>query len=425
MTMLRWVGRNLGTLLLSLVLAIIVWVTAVIAADPNQQRVYDVPIEILGQSPDMEIVGTIPDRLELTLYAPRSNLTRIDTSNGLSAWIDLSSLQPGQHSLPIQYQLPEDVRPVRVEDYDPEQVEFTLEALITDTITIETDIKGTPALGYQADEPQWSVTSTVISGRSSLVERVSQIRVELDISGANETIEQSFQLIPRDADGNVVSNVTLNPNRISVVQPITLRGGYRNLVVKVVTTGQVAVGYRQTNITVSPPTVLVFSADPALIDQLPGFIETQELDLTDAVDDIETILPLNLPEGVSVIGDPNVLVMVGVAALEDSITLSKDVEAIGLLPGLEAMVSPESVSLILAGPIPDLDGLTNVDVRVVVDLTGLEVGTYQLTPKVEILPDRIRLQAITPLTVEVTIAELPTPTVTPTPAVTPTPNTSP
>ena len=187
------------------------------------------------------------------------------------------------------------------------------------------------------------------------------------------------------------------------------------MVVKVMTTGQVADGYRQTNITVTPPNVMVFSADPALLDQLPGFVETETLDLTGATDDVETVLALNLPEGISVIGDNRVLVLVGVAAIEGSITLSLEVEVIGLLPGLDAQVAPASVDVIVAGPIPDLESISPVDVRVVVDVTGLEIGTYQIQPTVDILPDRIYLQSISPETVEVTIQEQPTPTITSTP----------
>ena len=168
---------------------------------------------------------------------------------------------------------------------------------------------------------------------------------------------------------------------------------------------------------------MLFSADPMLLDQLPGYVETETLDLTGATDDIETVLALNLPEGISVIGDNRVLVLVGVAAIEGSVTLSRDVEIIGLAPGFEAQVAPMSVDVIIAGPIPDLETLDPVGVRVIIDLTGLESGTYQLQPTVEILPDRIYLQSISPESVEVVIQELPTPTVTPTidPTTTPQP----
>lgn len=416
MRVLRWLGRNLSAFILAFILAIAVWISAVTAADPNLERVFIIPIQVLGQEVDIEIISEIPERMQLTLFAPRSNLDLLDNDeNPLSAWVDLSGLGEGIHSVPIQYQIPQDIRPIREISATPNQVEVTIEALITTTIPIITEIRGEPALGYQAETAEWSATETIISGKSTLVNQVVYAEAVLDISGATETTENSIVLIPKDSDGKFIQGVDMEPDRVTVIQPITLKGGYRNMVIKVVTTGQVADGYRQTHITVTPPNVMLFAADPTLLDQLPGYVETETLDISGATDDIETVLALNLPEGISVIGDDHVLIMVGVATIEGSITLSQDVEIIGLLPGLEAQVAPAQVDIIIAGPIPELENLTPGDVRVVIDLSGLEPGIYQLQPTVEILPDGIYLQSISPETVEVTIQVPPTPTDTPTP----------
>ena len=418
-TPVRWLGRNLSTLLLAFILALIVWVSAVTAIDPNQERTYQVQIDFIGQDAGIDVIGELPDQMLMTLYAPRSILDQLTREGGaLRAWIDLSGLEPtGTHIIPVQYQIPPDISPIRLVEVNPESVELVLEKLISQTISIQTDVHGEPALGYQTGSPKWSDQEVIVSGRSSLVEQVTTVDVVIDISGASSNIERTLKLLPRDADGKLVPDVTLVPDQVTFTQAITLRGGYRNMVVKVMTVGQVADGYRQTNISVSPPNVMVFSTDPALIDQLPGYIETEVLDLTNIIDDIETLLTLNLPEGVSIIGDPNVLVQVGIAAIEGSITISRNVEIIGILPELTAHASPASVEVIIYGPIPTLETLTDLDVRVVIDLTGLELGVYQLSPDVIILPDRIRLQVISPETVEITIVEADT--LTPTPSPTP------
>ena len=389
---------------------------------PGEPRVLpgdEIEEQALGRIPgsrNRHPVSELPERMQLTLFAPSSNLDKISKQDdSLSAWIDLSGLGEGIHTVPVQYQIPSDIRPIREVSATPNQAEIIIEELITATLPINTEIIGEPALGYQAETPQWSAEETTISGRSSLVGQVAYVEAVLDISGATETIEKTNVLVPRDSEGKFVQGVGLDPDRVSVIQPITLKGGYRNMVVKVVTIGQVADGHRQTHITVTPPNIMLFSADPALLDQLPGYVETETLDITDATDDIETVLTLNLLEGLSVIGDDHVLVMVGVAAIEGSVKISRDVEIIGLLPGLEAQVAPAQVDIIIAGPIPDLENMTPVDARVVIDLTGLEPGTYQLQPIVEILPESIYLQSISPETVEVIIQELPTPTVVPTP----------
>jgi YbbR domain-containing protein len=420
MKAIRWLGRNLSAFILAFVLAVAVWISAVTASDPNQERVFSVPVEALGQEANTEIITELPERMRLTLYAPRSNLDKISKQDdALSAWIDLSGLGEGIHTVPIQYQIPSNIRPIREITATPNQVEITIEKLITTTIPINTEIKGEPALGYQAEAPQWSAVETTISGRSSLVGQVEYTEAAVDISGATETIENTIVLVPRDSEGRFVQGVGIDPDRVTVIQPITIKGGYRNMVAKVVMIGQVADGYRQTHIRVTPPNVMLFSADPTLLDQLPGYVETETLDITDAIDDIETALALNLPEGISVIGDDHVLVLVGVAAIEGSVSIPRDVETIGLLPGLESQVAPTLVDIIIAGPIPDLENITPGDVRVVVDLTGLEPGTYQLQPVVEILPDGIYLQSISPETVEVIIQIQPTPTAAPTPTQTP------
>jgi YbbR domain-containing protein len=84
-------------------------------------------------------------------------------------------------------------------------------------------------------------------------------------------------------------------------------------------------------------------------------------------------------------------------------------------------VSPTTVDVILSGPVPILNTLGPTDVRVVVDLTGYDVGTYQFIPNVNILPDRVTKVSMLPSTVEVTITIAPTPTQTVTPSGTITP----
>ncbi len=400
----RWLARNFGTLLLAFILAVVVWVSAVTSADPNREQTFLVPVEVVGLRTDLEVITALPDELELVLLAPNSILMQIAEDPGaLVAWMDLSQLGPGRFVVSVQYQVSERYRPVRVVRANPQSVELTLEELVAKTLPIETNVQGEPALGYQAADPEWSAQQVEVSGRASQVERVATVKATLNIEGANETIERAVRLVALDAEGKPVNDVTLKPNEITVVQTITLRGGYRNMVVKVVTTGQVAEGYRQTSISVSPPNVMVFSADPQLVDQLPGYVETEPLDITGAVDDIETVLSLDLPDGVSVIGDPNVLVQAGIAAMEGNIKIIRLVETIGLLPEMEASVAPDTVDVILYGPLPVLDTLTETDVRVVLDLTGLEEGIHQLTPEVIILPERVRVETISPETVEVEI----------------------
>ena len=406
-------------MILALVLAVVVWISAVTAANPNIEQTRSVPLDLVGLDPDMLVVGNVATQVRVTLEAPSSVMDSMSASeNAVQAWVDISGLEPGTHDLEVQVQINPAYRPVRRSSVIPEIVSITLEPLLTRTYPINLKVTGEPAVGYQKGRLSSQPSSVTISGAASLVTQIEEVNASMDISGATETIDRDVALVAVDQNGEPVSGVTITPLDVSVTQPIFLQGGYRNVIVRVVTTGQPANGYKLTNITVSPLNLVVFSSDPQLVNDLPGYVETEPVDLTDAVDDIDTYVVINLPEGVTMVGDQFVLVQVSIAAIEGSLTMSLPVIPIGLLPIHTAVISPETVDVILSGPVPVLDTLTPDDIRVVVDVSDLDLGTHQLEPIVDVIPDRIVVEAVLPSTVEVEIIIAPTPTPTTTPVAT-------
>ena len=426
MRILRWLAKNLGTLLTAFVLAVIVWVSAVIASDPNEEHILNrpVPIEIIGQDPNLQIMDETTQFVTVVLKAPTSVWTQLNNNpQAVTAKVDLSNLGPGVHTVPVQVQITQQL--VRLISQDPEQISITLDSIISRTFPVTLIVTGKPPTGYQAQEPILNPENVVVTGAESIVSKVKLARITIDITNASQTISRKEVPVLLDADGNIISGLTLSPESVTITQPITLLGGYRYVIVRAVTVGQVPVGYRVTNIYVSPIGVVLFSSDPELVNNLPGYIETMPIDLTGKEDDFESLVSLNLPEGITVVGDSMVLVQVSIAAVESSLAVSLPVEVIGLAPGLVANVTPPIVNVILTGPVPDLNALGSTDIRVVIDLTGYDIGTYQLSPQVDIIPDRIQLSSVLPAMVDVTIIVAPTPTQTATPNGTLTPSPSP
>ncbi len=409
----RWLASNIRTFALAFVLAVAVWVSSVTAADPNEVQVFPRPVQIefVGQAPNMVIVGNPTRQVSLTLRAPRSVWERLTTREGaVRAVVDLAGLEAGTHRLDVKIQISE--RPVQIVSRSVETIEITLEPFVTRTLPVTVGVVGEVALGFQAGEMLLNPPNVTVSGPQSLVERVDSVVSTLNINGARETLKTTLPLRALTSAGQLVNGITIAPDSVALELPITQQGGYRDLAVKVVTKGQVASGYRLTSISVFPPVVTLYSSDPELVARLPGFVETQPFDLTNARDDIEIRLALVLPEGVSLVGEQAVLVQAVISPIISSITLpNKRVEVIGLGRNLSATISPDTVDVILTGPLPVLEALNPNDVRVVVDLTGLIAGAYQLTPRIEVLLEDIRIESINPATVEVTlIFGAPTPT---------------
>ena len=368
------IANNLRLLLWAFALALAVWVAAVTSSDPDQVRVYPTPvnIQIVGQASGLIITGDVPHQVQITLRAPRSVWDQlIAKPDSVRAVLDLSGLKQGKHQLNPQIQVGEG--PVRIVQVSPASIPLTLEPLVTQSFPLEADITGQPAVGYQAGNPNVDVEQVVVTGAQSLVSRVKRASVSVNLGGAREGISSSASITAYDETNQEVNGINLQPETAHVTLSVSQQSGFRDMAVKVVVHGQVANGYRLENISVFPPVVTVYSSDPALISALPGVVETQALNLQNINNNINTQLGLNLPSGVSVIGDPNVSIQADISAIESSLTLSGEkVEVTGLESDMSAQISPATVDVIISGPLPLLDTLTHQDVLITVDATGLK-----------------------------------------------------
>ncbi len=407
--MLRWIGKNISTFFLALILAIGVWAAAVNASDPNEELIYPkpVPVEIIGQDTNLLITNDYSQEIALTLRAPRSIWKQLTANqDNIHAILDLSGLSAGEYTLQPQIQI--GTQPTRIVSVVPEKIHITLEELTTRKLPIEVNLIGEPAIGYRAGTPQWEPQEVTVSGAKSLVDKAETVRAFFNLSNTREDIDETLSLEILDKDKQPLRGVDLTPQKIALHIPVSQQGGYRDVAVKVGVTGQVANLYRLTNISVFPPVITVYSADPQLINELPGVVETEPLDINGISEDISARLKVILPEKVSIVGDQSVLVQVSVEAILGSLTISeKPIEIINLAPALFAELSPQTVDVIVSGPLPALDTLTPEDLRVIVNVADLTPGEYQLTPIVEILNEEIRVESILPESIKITISDSP------------------
>ena len=411
----RWLASNIRTFLLALVLGASVWLSAVTGADPDDVHPFPrpIPLEVIGQDPSLILTSEIPATIEVSLRAPRSVWELLITQeNSVHSILDITGLSAGEHTQVIQIRI--GVRPAKVVLQTPEAVTFTLEALDTQSLPVDIVVNGQPAIGYQAGDASVEPTQIAISGPESIVKQAARARVLVNLDDVRESIDEAFDVQILDDKNTILNGVSINPQSARVMIPISPQSGYRDLAVKVVVTGQVAAGYRLENISVFPPVITVFAEDPELVNALPGVVETQSLDLQEAKENISTRLALTLPESITIVGTKTVQVQVAISPIQTSVTLrNQPINLIGLPDGFDAQISPQTVDVIISGPLPVLDALTAQDITVSIDVTGLDLGTHQLEPKVEVFVENVLEGSILPGTVEVVLSILSTPTPTP------------
>ncbi|MBM4423396.1 MAG: hypothetical protein FJ030_08385 [Chloroflexi bacterium] len=397
----RWLLRNLSALLLSLALAVTIWVVAINEEDPFEEKVFadPVPITITHLPQGMVIVGSPRLAADIRVRAPQSVWASLKIDQ-LHVVADLSNAAPGTVTVPLAAVV--DAPHTLITNIAPQEIQLTLEPIINRELPLRLEINGEPATGYKLREVATAPESVIVSGPASAADSVSELIAQVDVSNAKQTVTEVVGVTPVNAAGQPVFGITLAPSTVAVTVPVEQLGGYRDVAVKAVIEGQVAAGYRLTNISVSPPVVTLFSSDPTIVAALAGFVETEKLDISKASDDLEVRATLVLPEGVSLVGEQTVVVQISIAAIESSLTIQHDLEIQGLGAGLAATASPSAVDVILSGPLPILDSLTHESVRVVLDLLGLPPGLHQVTPQV-VAPEGVTVQTILPGTIEVLI----------------------
>lgn len=414
--------NRVGTALLALILAVIVWVVSVNQENPSITDVFPelVPVEVRNQPEGTIIFGEMVDRVQVTIRAPRTSWDNLRVSS-FQAWIDLAGLSPDIHNVDVQVRCSDNA--VTIVDKKPSKIAVRLENVKEKLVDVKVTVVDGAPLGYIYRAPSVSPRQVLVRGPASVVDQVQSVVADVYLQGAKSDLERAVALVPRDAQGEVVGWVELDPPRVRVTVPIEQRLGYKDVSVRVVLKGQVARGYRITNVSVEPSIVTVVG-NPGDLAEIGGFLETKPVDVSDATTDVVERVTLEMPEGISLLGTQSILVEVSVMPLEGGLNLQGlPLTYQGLAPGLTAEVSPDAVDVILSGPLPRLEPLRRDEVQVIVDVFGLPAGVHRVAPTV-VVPEGIKVESVLPNVVEVDIVARPTPIPTPTPApvsTTPTP----
>jgi YbbR domain-containing protein len=413
---LRRLLRNLGSLILALLLAVAVWIAATLQSDPFELRKFpNVPITLINQPDDAIFFEPIEERVAVTARAPESVLAELKASD-FEATMDLSEVQPGTPtSVPIEVTSSNEA--VRIEDWDPTEQTVYLEAVGTITMPVTMDVEGQVTTGYQASRPVVVPDQVVVHGPELLLIQVASVTGSVDVEGAREDVVEEVRVTPLDAEGELVPGLQWTPDSVEVRVSVRRRLGYKpDVEVVPDLRGDPAPGYRLGSVAVEPSTVTLAGV-PSVLEELPGFVETWPISVTGATEDLFEYSPLTVPNSVVVVGVDYVTVTVEVLPIQSSRAMTATVEIQGVRPGWIATPSPSVVDAILEGPDTVLAEMTSDDLRVVLDLFGYGLGVHRVEPKV-FAPEGVAVVSIIPETIEVVIVAAPTPT--PTLTVTPT-----
>jgi YbbR domain-containing protein len=389
----------------SLVLAFLVWMTANAQRDPIEERRLTERSQIQFLLPqNMLLTNISSDSVALRLRGQRSQLALL-TTDDITVTADLEGLAPGTYPITLTANAQRERITV---DTIPRQVTVTLELLESRLVPVEAMIAGELPPGYESDAPQFDVREVTVSGAASQVSLVDAAMIRLDVTDQRTTLSNAAQLVAVDANGAVVGGVTLNPQVINVSMPIRQRPDVREVSVQpnLVGVDSLPAGYLFTSLSYEPRSVLV-SGSVELLNSLPETFFTTPIDLTSRTANFEETVTVQLPSrDLVILSGQTINVSIGITTQTATRQFDNvEVEIIGLEDGLRVTTTPAEVSLLITGAQPVLDELNRRDVRVILDLNGLEAGGYQLTPQptlAQVLPEGVTISVL-PASIDVQI----------------------
>jgi YbbR domain-containing protein len=399
--MLDWLKRHWISIVLSLLLAFIVWTVAVQEENPIEERELDEPVavNIIGPDAGLMITNTPSSEATVTLRAPRGTWLGLSPED-IQVTANLTGLGPGTHQVPLSVDIATTATLVLIR---PSHIRVALEEESERDMPVRLAFAASPVIGFRVGEPVVEPVSAVVRGPASAVDRISELRVEVPEGELRDSYEADLPIVALDSEGQPIQGIGLTPPQAHVLIPVTQEAGYKQVSVVVRTEGQPAQGYFVTSITTSPLSITV-RGSPTDIARMPGYVETVSIDLTGLQDDLIQNVALVMPTGVTPVEQETVEVQITIGAQEGTRVERYAVVVENLPAGLAAELSPEEVEVTLTGPLPALDALAEEDVQVTIDLTDYAVGVYQIEPTVTVLQEQVMVASVLPQTVQISIA---------------------
>jgi YbbR domain-containing protein len=208
----RRVLHNFGIKLLSLVLAVGLWVA--VASDPPAEIAVSVPIEFRAIPENLEINTESVPRAEIRVRGPRRIIRSLQPAD-IYAEIDLVGMKPGERTFDLtaeQVHKPSELEVVQVV---PNQFHLTFDTRLTRQVPVRPRVFGNFAPGYQIGKITSDPAAISISGPRKRVEAVeAAITDPVDASG---TIDHATFVRHAYVSDALVQVMDPNPVHVTVI----------------------------------------------------------------------------------------------------------------------------------------------------------------------------------------------------------------
>lgn len=306
MGLIRKLFNNWGLKIVSLIVAIFLWLFVTNYQDPETVlTVSNVPVKLLHTEAVksegkifivLDDSDTIP---VVTINAPRSIVDALEADNVI-ATADLEDMNP-DFTVPIVLTTNKYSDSITNISGSIRNVSLSVEDEAKAIFPIEAAVAGNAADGYQIGQVTLDQNQVRVTGPKSEVERVRSAGVTVDISDSDRSISTNAEIHLYDEDGRdleIGKNLTLNIDKVMVrVEVLPLK----EVPVKIAVSGTPVEGYRMTGETTVEPGRITIAGKKSTLEAVSAIsIPSSELNVTGRTNNLVKTFDLRnyLPSGV-------------------------------------------------------------------------------------------------------------------------------
>ncbi len=369
-------GGKRFNILLSILIAVLLWFYVVNVENPAGETVIPaVPVEVVGADTlagkGLMVTELNRETVNLKATGKRKTFLKFYKSE-IALMLDVSGIETaGEHRV-IGKVTPETVRSdgsVTLSERDNFAIMVTVQKKESREIPIRAEFKGTYAEGFAGEEIQITPQTIEVSGPQDEINRVSYALVTLEGEDISQTIQTELPYALYDQDDKLLSETSLirSVETLAVTLPVyklyelplsvTLQDG-----------GGATAGDAKVDIT---PSTIKLSGPEEILSQLQE-ITLGEMRLADVFGSKTKTFPITIPQGVTNrSGETEASVTVNVDNVPMKAVIARQISLVNTPKGYKTSLVNDSLQVWVRGAQEQLDHLSAVNLRVVVDLKGV------------------------------------------------------
>ena len=414
--------NNLLLKILSLAIALAIWLLVANINDPVVVTSYDVPVTIQN-SAYLESGGKtyqVLEQQQMVTVILRGNSSVVENRTGdIQAVADLTQIVD-MDTTPVMVPVTATCDRVAAEDISvvPAAIGIEIEDMVSKDFTITvTAGDTTPSADYEVGTMEANPEKGTITGPESLIDKIDRVMAEVNTTPMNEDTTITSRLIIYDKNQDTLDETEMNYLKFDIGQPVVdihvdlwrVRG---DIQLAVNYSGSPAPGYQVGDVTITPSTISVAGTDEALA-QLAVEGNTIEIP-ADAVvlegqdSDVETRLTLSeyMPDDLVVANNVETAianVSIIPEGSQEFRVATRDIAIENLDDKLRLVFDTDSVTVRVRETGGQINDLTADEISLSADMKDRGAGDYEIQLEAD-LPDGYELLA--PVKTLVHVSEL-------------------